>query len=381
MVSNELFDYVVSIRRQIHEYPEIGFDLPRTVALVKSELDKIGIPYTEKYAPCSVVGFIGNDPAKKTLALRADMDALPVEEKVDLPFKSKIPGCMHACGHDTHTAILLGVAKILKEKEKGLPCNVRLFFQPCEEKEESGAKTMTENGVMEGVDAIVGSHCDTGLFPGELGIHDGWFMAACMPFKIEFIGKTTHATRPQGGVDAIRMAYEAYGALDRAVKEEAGEERYIWNVGVVKGGTAHNVVSDYCELIATFRYFDPEFAKRYLARVEKECNDIADRFGGKVRIEHVVSSNAVFNTPELTKQFRETISKDPELKIVEQPIRMGSEDFNWYLAKAPGFMYHFGIRNEETGCTATGHSNWFKVDEEGMKYDIMAFVDFAMNFR
>lgn len=381
MISDELFQYIVSIRREIHEYPEIGFDLPRTTALVIRELDKIGILHTEKYAPSSVVGFIGHDPSKKTLALRADMDALPVEEKVDLPFKSKVPGCMHACGHDTHTAVLLGVAKILKERESELPCNVRLFFQPCEEKEESGAKTMTENGVMEGVDAIVGSHCDTELLPGEIGVHDGWFMAACIPVKIAFIGKTTHATRPQGGVDAIRMAYEAYGALEKAAKEEAGTERYIWSVGVMKGGTAHNVVSDYCELIATFRYFDPEFSKRFMNRLKQECEAIASRFGGKVEIDYVISSNAVYNDPTLMQKFREVLNSDPELTAKEQPIRMGSEDFNWYLAKAPGFMYHFGIRNEETGCTATGHSNCFKVDEDGMKYDVMAFVDFAMNFK
>ena len=381
MISEELFQYVVSVRRQIHRRPELGFDLPETVALVKKELSAMGIPFTEEFSPGSVVGFIGNDPEKKTLAIRADMDALPVEEKVDLPFKSEIPGRMHACGHDTHTAILLGVAKELKKREKELACNVRLFFQPSEECEVSGAKVMTENGAMEGVDAIICTHCDTVLKTGEVGAFSGWYMAACMPFVIRFHGKTTHATSPKDGVDAIRMAHEAYAVLDKAAPEEAGQERFIWSVGVVRGGTAHNVVSDLCEMVATFRYFDPAFAKRWTARVEKECGAIAQKYGGTVEVIAEVSSNAVYNDPALSARFRELAERDPDLKLADVEMRMGSEDFNWYLAKAPGFLFRYGIRNEKEGCGLySGHNNCFKVDENGMKYAVTAFIDFATDF-
>ena len=380
MISEELFNHVVELRRTLHRHPELEFDLPFTVSVVKAELDAIGLPYSEEFAPCSVVAYLGNDPAKKTLALRADMDALPVEEKTDLPFKSEIPGRMHACGHDTHTAIMLGVARYLKKHEAELSCNVRFFFQPCEESEESGARVMTDNGVMDGVDAIVCTHCDVKYHPDEIGVCGGWYMAACMPYRIRFFGKTAHATAPETGVDAIRMAYEAYGALEKAVKEEAKDERYIWSVGIFQGGTAHNVISDYAELTVSFRYFDPAFADRALRRVEAECQAIADRFGGSFRIEAGVSSNAVYNDPALVERFRQVIEKDPELKLREEHMRMGSEDFNWYLSKAPGFLFRYGIRNEETGCTAAGHCNTFKVDENGMKYAIQAFTDFALAF-
>ena len=380
MISQEIFDYMVNVRRRIHRHPEIGFDLPVTAALVRDELDKMGVPYTEKFAPCSVVGYIGGDPAKKTLAIRADMDALPVEEKVDLPFKSEIPGRMHACGHDTHTAILLGLARILKQEEKDLPCNVRLFFQPCEEGEESGARAMTENGAMEGVDAICCTHCDVGLDVGKIGLYSGWFMAACMPFTITFHGRTSHATQPAGGIDAIRMAHEAFAVLDKAAPEVAGSERFIWSVGVVEGGTAHNVIADTCRMVATFRYFDPAYAKRWLERVEKECRAVADRFGGTVEVKAVVSSNAVYNDPDLVARFRAATEPDPDLKLVDVGSRMGSEDFNWYLKKAPGFLFRYGVRNEKEGCDQPGHSNCFKVDENGMKYAATAFYRFVKNY-
>ena len=155
---NELFDYSVKIRRQLHMYPEVGFELEKTVALVSGELEKMGIEYTLQYGKGSIVAEIGN--GEKLIALRADMDALPVEEKTDLPYKSKIPGQMHACGHDAHTAILLSVAKYLKTHESELKCRVRLIFQPAEECSVSGAKMLVDNGVCDGVSEIICTHCD-----------------------------------------------------------------------------------------------------------------------------------------------------------------------------------------------------------------------------
>lgn len=210
-IADELFFYAVSVRRQLHKYPEIGFELEKTVKKVSEELNKIGIAYTYSYGKGSVVAEMGQ--GERMIALRADMDALPVEEKTDLPYKSKIPGQMHACGHDSHTAILLAVAKYLKENENKLNCKVRLIFQPSEEGQISGAKMMVDNGVCDGVDHIICTHCDNEMDIGKIGICYGNCMSACVPAAIRFIGKASHATVPQFGVDANAMAVEAYQKL------------------------------------------------------------------------------------------------------------------------------------------------------------------------
>lgn len=382
MNQEELFQYVVGIRRRIHRHPETGFDLPVTTALVREELDKLGVSYDTRFAPCSVVAYFGNDPKKRTLAVRADMDALPVEEKVELPYKSEVPGKMHACGHDTHTAILLGLAKVLKERENELQCNVRLFFQPSEECAESGAAEMTKNGAMEGVDAIVCTHCEPFMNVGELGITSGDYMAACMPFIIEFFGRTSHAAAaPELGIDAIKMADEAYHKLAALVRECFGEKKYVWNVGVFQGGKAHNVIADYCRLEATFRYFDQETAEAFREKAVAELNAIADRFGGKVKVEAESSCYAVINDPALVDGFRSLMAGEPRVKLNAVTYRMSSEDFSWYLRKAPGFLFRYGIKNEPDGQVSPAHSNTFTVNEDGMRYALIAFTDYVFSFR
>ena len=377
MISDSLFQYVTDIRRRIHRHPEIGFDLPVTTALVCSELERTGVTYSTDFAPSSVVAYFGNDPDKRTIAVRADMDALPVEEKVDLPFKSEIPGRMHACGHDTHTAILLGLAKILKERESELPCNVRLFFQPSEECAESGAEAMVKGGVMDGVDEVICTHCEPFMDPGDLGIATGDYMAACMPFKIEFIGRTSHAAAaPELGIDAIRMADEAYHRLAALVKECFGEKKYVWNVGVFQGGTAHNVIADHCRLEATFRFFDQETAETFRDKAVSELNAIADRYGGKVKVEAEQSCYAVINDPELAGRFRRIMEEKGVAKVLDLTARMSSEDFSWYLRKAPGFLFRYGIKCEPEGQVSPAHSNTFIVNEEGMRYALEAFTEY-----
>ena len=375
-ISNELFNYAVDIRRQLHQYPEVGFELEKTVNLVSEELSKIGIPYTFEYGKGSVVAHIGQ--GDKMIALRADMDALPVEEKTNLPYKSKIPGQMHACGHDSHTAVLLAVAKYLKENENKLKCKVRLIFQPSEEGAISGAEIMVENGVMEGVDHIICTHCDNAIDSGKIGICYGDYMAACIPLTISFFGKTSHAALPQFGIDANAMAVEAYIKLKEAVKELAGDTPYIWNVGRIDGGHVHNVVSDKCEMDISFRFYDMDFAKIVEGNATKICNNIVTHYGGSVDINWNMSTYPVYNDLELTKQF-ESISKEAGLSVITMPQTMSSEDFAHYLTKSPGMIFRFGTRNENKGCTALVHRNDFCIDEKGMKSAIHAFCAYIMS--
>lgn len=298
---NKLYEYAVSNRRKLHEYPEIGFELEKTVALVSAELDQMGIRYTYEYGKGSIAAELGQ--GDKLIALRADMDALPVEEKTDLPFKSKIPGQMHACGHDSHTAVLLAVAKHLKANEDKLGCRVRLVFQPSEEGAISGAKMMVENGVMNGVDHIICTHCDNAIDCGKIGICYGDYMAACIPATIRFKGRTSHAALPEYGIDAVAMAVEAYGEMKTMVSREAGDAKYIWSVGHLQGGHVHNVIADLCEMDISFRFYDMDFAKRVEIKVYDICNEIAKRYGGTVEIIWNMSTGAVHNDEEIVESF------------------------------------------------------------------------------
>lgn len=375
-ILNELYTYAVVVRRQLHRYPELGFKLDRTVKLVSEELDKMGIVYTDRYGTGSVVAEVGE--GSFLLALRADMDALPVEEKTGLSYSSQIPGQMHACGHDAHTAVLLAVAKYLKSREKELPCRVRLIFQPSEEGQVSGAKMMVEQGIVDGVNHIICTHCDNNLEAGTIGICEGDYMAACVPATIRFKGKTSHATMPEGGVDAIAMAAEAYGKMRAMVKEEAHGARHIWSVGRFQGGHVHNVIADLCELDISFRFYDMDFADRVEKKAKKICKEIAEVYGGDVEFDWQVSTGSVQNDAQIVKNFRE-ISRKLEIPVQEVKPQMTSEDFGWYLTKVPGMLFRFGTRNEEAGCTAMLHQNDFKIDESGMKAAIQAFVAYVQN--
>lgn len=370
----ELFSYAVAIRRNIHEYPEVGFDLPRTAALVTEELRKMGYEPSHAYGTCSVVADIGE--GEEFVAVRADMDALPVEEINELPYRSKIPGKMHACGHDSHTAVLLAVAKYLKAHEKELKRRVRLLFQPAEESAVSGAKMMMDAGVLKGITETLCTHCDNTVNVGELVICPGDYMAACVPLSIRFLGKTSHAAFPQDGIDAVAMAVEAYTAMKAAVAEEAhGEIPYIWCNGRVAGGEAHNVIPDRCEMDVSFRFYDMEFAERVEKRVRAICNGIAAKFGGKCEIDWKMSTVPVHNEVSRSLAFEKAVQK-AGMRISRTVPRMSSEDFGWLLHETPGFIFRFGTRNEAIGCTGPSHKNTFMIDEEGMKTAIEAFITY-----
>ncbi len=379
-VTDGLFAETLSVRRHLHAHPEIGFDLDETVAFVRGKLDAYGIPCTDRYGRNSLCAMLGDLSGRRPIvALRADMDALPIQEASGVPFTSLNPGKMHACGHDSHTAILLAVAKVLKAREAELPCGVRLIFQPSEECTESGAHMMVENGVLNGVSTVLGIHCDPALATGVLGIRDGAYKAACAPIEISFIGKSAHAAAPETGVDAIAMAVQAYGAMKQAVANEAGGRPYIWSVGTFRGGTAHNVISEHCDLDISFRYYDDAFAERVRERVEAICRQVADEAGGRAAIRWIVSAPAVINDARTVRRFRDA-ARARGLPLAEVRPRMSSEDFSWYLTRVPGALFRFGTRNEALGCDVPVHHAEFRIDEDGMRSGIEAFVAFVLDY-
>lgn len=380
-LTQEDLDYCVKIRRQLHRRPELGFELPETVALVTKELEKLGLEWTGKYAPCSAVAMVNPEAEGKTVLLRADMDALPVLEKSGEPFSSEIEGRMHACGHDAHTAILLTVGRVLCRIKEKLPCRVMLLFQPSEECEQSGAKCMVENGVTEGVDCAVTFHCGNERPAGYLGVVSGDSCAACDPITLTFHGKTAHATLAHEGVDAIQMALQAWNRLHEMVLQEVGDRKYIFSLGYFHGGTAHNVISDLCQMKISFRYYDASFGETVRQKGRKILADICQQFGGTVDIDWKTSAPAVINDEHLSEIFAAAAKKVAGENAGSDRVSMGSEDFAWYLTKIPGIATRLGTGNPEKGITALGHTNNYRIDEDAFRNGVLGLVQFVLDLK
>ncbi len=374
-------DYIIAIRRELHMYPEVEYDLPKTTALVKRELAADGILYTEDYLESSVVGYINPDCRGITIALRADMDALPVEEKTALPYSSRHPGKMHACGHDAHTAILLGTARVLKRREKDLRCRIKLIFQPCEEGGNSGGNNLVKNGVMDDVDIILGLHCDPDIPAGRLGICPGASMAARHRYEVEFFGKTAHAATPHTGQDALAMAVKSYNGLQvMQTRQIDPMERFLCCVGALNAGFVDNVVPDYAKMLISVRTFDLKLDAFIQEKIETICANAAAEMGGTAKVTHDFEAYPVMNHGVLCERMRRSIQKAlGEGYAVDMPIKMCSEDFSYYTLKKPGCFLGMGIRNEALGCTSALHNNDFRIDESGLINGCKAFTQFVLD--
>lgn len=374
-------DYIINIRREIHQYPEVDFDLPKTIALVKRELDKMGIPYTEEYGKSSVVATINPEKKGFTIGIRADMDALLINEKTDVPFKSKIDGKMHACGHDAHTAMLLGTAKALKELESEISCRVKLLFQPSEEGKDSGAKHMVEDGVMDDIDVIIGQHIENWLDVGTLGVCKGASMASSRTAKIQFFGRTAHATLPQSGIDALSAAVKTYNSIQLMLTREIDPfEKYICSVGKLAGGTTQNVIADYAEMLISIRAYSKETDEYIAKRINMIAESAAAEIGATVKIDNELMDYVVYNDPHISDLVLASAAKViGEDKIAKMPIKMSSEDFSHYLTKKPGVFFRLGTRNEEKGITTLPHNNDFDIDESALPIGSQVCVQFVLD--
>lgn len=375
--------YIIGIRREIHRHPELGCDLPNTVSIVKRELDSMGIPYTEQFGKGSVVGYIGK-PDGFTIAIRADMDALPLQEKTGLDFSSEIDGVMHACGHDAHTAMLLGAAKGLKRAEKELNCRVKLLFQPNEEgwgNDGSGAKMMCENGVMDDVDLVIGAHVENWLDAGKIGVCPGKSMAACHPCTIEFFGKTAHATLPHSGRDTLAMAVSAYNDIYlMKAREISPFAEHIISISSLQAGHTHNVIPDYAKMMISVRTFDMELDQFIYRRIREICERAAAERGGTCKIEEKVDALPVINDQKLSKLVLASAAKAlGDDQIATMPIKLSSEDFSFYMENKPGVFLRLGTRNEAKGCVTMPHNNDFLIDEDAFLKGSMTFVQFVLD--
>ena len=373
--------YAAELRHELHQCPEIGFDLPQTLAVVRRELNAMGIEFTEKYARSSIVGVINPEKTQFTIGIRADMDALPIEEKSSNPFKSKNPGKMHACGHDAHTATLLAVARQLNDMKDQIRCRVKLLFTPAEEYITPGCKEMVEGGVMDDIDCVIACHVDNDLEVGSIYLNAGGYNANSMGFTVEFFGTPAHAIAQQNGVDAIHMAVQAYMAMEMMVaKEIPATTPKLLNIGMVKGGVTNNIICNYCKMFGSCRSFDDDVAAKMERRIKEICQGVAAMAGGRAEVTINKFLPYVINNETMTERMRVAAAKViGEDHITEKLRPMGGEDFAFLGRVKPGVMFRLGTRGDNPDTHNKAHNDKFDVDERCFAVSIPIFVQFVLD--
>ncbi|MDR9770559.1 M20 family metallopeptidase [Acetomicrobium sp.] len=373
-------DYVIDLRREFHMYPERSGEEFRTSQRVKEELDKLGIPYTTA-GGTGVIGIIKGEKPGKTVALRADMDALEVYEKNDIPYKSKTDGLMHACGHDGHTAMLLGAAKVLSMIKNELKGCVKLFFQPAEETAQ-GALKMIDDGAMEGVDSVFAIHLWSGLPMGKISVEAGPRMAAVDVFDITVNGKGGHGSAPHEGVDALVAASDIVMALQTIVSRELSPlEPVVVTVGKLVAGTRFNVLASEAKLEGTNRYFNPKIKDVLPQAIERMAKNVAAGYRAEAHLNYQFATSPVINDPECSALAKRAVEKIlGKDGLIEYEKVMGGEDFAEFLKKAPGALALVGIGNEEKKTTYPHHHPNFNIDEDALEIGVALYVQYALDY-
>jgi len=371
-LSKDLLSEVISYRRQIHSNPELAFEEHETAKLICSVLENAGIEFQSGIAKTGVVGIIkGKNPDKKVVALRADMDALPINELNEVPYKSGIPGKMHACGHDVHIASLLGAAKILKAISNEFEGTIKLIFQPSEEKYPGGAKVMIGEGVLQNpqVDFIFGQHVYPDLEAGKIGLKAGQYMASTDEIFITVKGKGGHGATPHKNIDPVLIASHIIVALQQIISRNLNPiQPSVLTFGRVIADGRTNVTPDELKMEGIMRTFDEEWRSDMKIRIVNMAQSIAEGMGGKCEVVFDQGYPVLYNNEELTgraKQF--AIEYLGGENVVDLEMRTTAEDFAYFAQEIPGCFYRLGVRNEEKGITSNLHSATFNVDEASLE--------------
>ncbi|MGN6361943.1 MAG: M20 metallopeptidase family protein [Thermomicrobiales bacterium] len=380
----EIGPQVVADRRYLHQHPELGFQEENTSRYVAARLRELGIEPQTGIARTGVLGVLRGARPGKTVLLRADMDALPIEELNDVPYKSRNPGVMHACGHDSHTAMLLGVARLLAERTDEFAGTVKFAFQPAEESE-GGAKPMIDAGVMTNpqVDAAFGVHIAQDLPVGTIGVGAGPSNAAADEAIITITGLGGHAARPHRAVDPNVIAAQCITALQTLVSREVNPLRQaVVTVGSLHAGAVSNVIPESCELRATIRTFDDE-TRQYLARrIPELVSGIAAAMQGTADVQYRFGYPPLVNDAAMTDLVRdvarEIVGAD---KVLDREPGMGAEDMAYFLREAPGCFFRIGSNNPTRGLTYGHHHPRFDIDDEGaLPIGVAAITSVALRY-
>lgn len=361
----ELEPKLIEMRRHFHQHPEIGFQEHKTAQFVSKVLTELQIEHTTGIAETGIVAVIKGGKPGKTIALRADMDALTLTEKTGLPYASVHEGVMHACGHDAHTASLLGAAMVLSEIRQELPGTIKLIFQPAEEGP-GGAKPMIEQGALDGVDAIVGAHVWQDMPVGKLAVRYGPAMACLDSIDIAIIGKGCHGAAPHQGVDAVAVACQVVNALQTIASREINPVKpVVVSIGMINGGYAYNIIADEINMKGTVRAIDPELRQSLPERIERVIAGVTSSMRADYRFSYHFGYPPLINNIEITEHVENTLRRlwGPDQVSQRPDPSMGGEDMAYYLEKVPGTFIYVGSSNAEQGLTSPGHSSTFAIDE------------------
>lgn len=371
--SIQLFEKVKLYREHIHSNPELSYQEHNTMAFVSEQLTKLGIEHTNKIGDTGIVAIIRNGSHSadaECIGLRSDLDALPIQEENDIPFKSKVDGVMHACGHDVHTSILLGAAEILNDLKEQLPRPVKLIFQPGEEKNPGGATYMIRDGALENpkVKEMYALHVFPDMEVGKVGFKEGIYMASCDEIYITINGKGGHGATPHQCIDPIAIGAEMILNLQTIVSRKCDPKiPCVLSFGHFEALGATNVIPSKAILKGTFRTMNETWRAEALELITKQVNGIAKSNGATADIEISKGYPYLENDPKVTASIRiKAQSFLGEDKVEELPIRLTSEDFSYYSQELPVCFFRLGVRNEAKGITYGVHHPKFNIDDEAL---------------
>lgn len=390
-------DQVIEWRRDFHQNPELSNREFKTAEKIAAHLKSLGLEVQTEVAKTGVVGILKGDNTGKVVALRADIDALPVTERNDLHFKSNVTteflgtttGVMHACGHDTHTAILMGAAEVLSKNKDKINGTVKFIFQPAEEGpppgEEGGAALMIKEGVLKNpdVDAIFGLHINSGTPVGMIRYKPEGTMAAVERFVINVQGKQTHGSAPWSGVDPILISAKIIDGLQTIISRESRltDGAAVITVGKITSGVRFNIIPESAEMIGTIRTLDPEMKNLILTRMSEMVPDIARAYGGSASIKFQNNTAITYNDPELTSKMLPTLQKVAGRDNVQlQKATTGGEDFSFFQEKVPGFYFFLGGQALNASDTAPHHTPDFYIDESGLLLGVKVMSQLALDY-
>ena len=372
------------MRRHLHAHPELSFKETKTADFIEEQLIKIGISDYYRISETGIVALIkGKNPDNKCIALRADMDALPISEDNEVDYRSKNEGVMHACGHDVHTTCLLGAATILYKLKSKFEGTIKLIFQPGEEQSPGGASILIKQGVLENPKplAIYALHVDPSIPSGEVGFRPGEYMASADEIHITIHGKGGHAALPHLTIDPITIAAYIITSLQQIVSRKCNPTTpTVLSFGKIEGGKANNVIPDEVKLSGTFRTFDEQWRKDALELIKKTVHNIADIHGAKATVHIPPGYPTLFNNRELTEQSIATAAAYLEASNIHQlELRMTAEDFSFYAQKVPACFFRLGTNKNNTEFTASVHTPHFDIDESALKTGAGLLAELAIN--
>ena len=393
----EIEQKVIDWRRHFHQNPELSNREFKTAEVIAKHLKSLGLEVETGVAKTGVVGILKGKHPGKVLALRADIDALPVEERNDLPFKSKVKttfldtpvGVMHACGHDTHTAILMGAAELLSKHRDQIYGTIKFIFQPAEEGpppgEVGGALEMVKEGVLKNpdVDIIVGLHINSQTPVGMIRYKPGGTMAAAQRFVLKINGKQTHGSQPWAGVDPILIAAKVIDAYQTIISRESDltNEPAVISVGKITAGVRFNIIPESCELIGTVRTLDFAMQKHINQRMKELAEGIAAAYGGTAELDIQNSTSITNNEPSLVNELLPTLERVAgKDQVVLSKATTGAEDFSYFQEQIPGFYFFLGGMTPGSTGSYPHHTPDFKIDESGLLLGVKAMTEISLDY-